>query len=43
MVPFSGRPLRVSSNVATGRAVCRARSPQCLICPLNKICPSSHV
>ncbi|MBI3627654.1 MAG: endonuclease III [Candidatus Sungbacteria bacterium] len=24
-----------------GRAVCQARSPKCVICPLNKICPSA--
>ncbi|MBI3627651.1 MAG: hypothetical protein HY220_02805 [Candidatus Sungbacteria bacterium] len=25
------------------RAVCQARSPKCVICPLNKICPSRRV
>ena len=26
-----------------GRAVCQARGPQCAICILNKVCPSSEI
>jgi len=31
------------SMIEFGRAVCKAPRPRCLICPLNKTCPSSNV
>src|SRR3990172_11087944 len=31
------------SMIEFGRAICRAPRPRCLICPLNKTCPSSNV
>jgi len=31
------------SIIEFGRAVCRAPRPRCVICPVNKLCPSSTV
>lgn len=31
------------SIIEFGRAICRAPTPRCILCPVNKTCPSSNV
>ena len=43
VIPLRKRiPLHLSI-ISFGRAVCRAPRPRCVICPVNKLCPSSTV
>lgn len=43
LIPQSDWPLFTHLIIDHGRAVCIARRPQCQVCVLNKLCPSSIV